>query len=350
MIEARDLTKSFGGKVAVDHLSFTVQPGRVTGFLGPNGAGKSTTMRLILGLDRPSGGEATIDGKRYADLVNPLRTVGALLEAKSVHTGRSARNHLLFLAQTQGLPASRVDAMLELVGLREVARRRAGGFSLGMGQRLGVAAALLGDPQILLLDEPVNGLDPEGVLWIRNLMKHLASQGKTVLVSSHLMSEMAVTADHLIVIGRGRLLANASTEDVIARGSGQSVRVRTPDPGRLTALITAEGGSAVPAANGNGEGNGTTDHAPVLTVTGVPAARIGELAASAGIVLHELTPQLATLEDAFLELTADSLEFGHLGTDLPGETASTGPATAGQATAGQATAGQASQPSKGSVR
>src|SRR5580704_16391761 len=197
MIEARDLTKRFGDKVAVDHLSFSVQPGRVTGFLGPNGAGKSTTMRLILGLDRPNGGTATINGVPYARLPRPLLTVGALLEAKSVHTGRSARNHLLFLAQTQGLPARRVDAVLELVGLREVAGKRAGGFSLGMGQRLGVAAAMLGDPQVLLLDEPVNGLDPEGVLWIRNLMKHLAGRGKTVLVSSHLMNEMAVTADHL---------------------------------------------------------------------------------------------------------------------------------------------------------
>ncbi len=311
MIEARELTKRFGDKLAVDHLSFTVQPGRVTGFLGPNGAGKSTTMRLILGLDHATAGTATIYGKRYADLVNPLRTVGALLEAKSVHTGRSARNHLLFLAQTQGLPRSRVDAVLELVGLREVAAKRAGGFSLGMSQRLGVAAAMLGDPHVLLLDEPVNGLDPEGVVWIRNLMKHLASEGKIILVSSHLMNEMAVTADHLIVIGRGKLLANAATEEVVARGSGQSVRVRTPDPAKLTALISAEGGTAVPTGNGNGT-EGDAGLAPALTVTGVTAARIGELAASASIVLHELTPQLASLEEAFLELTADSLEFGHL--------------------------------------
>ncbi len=311
MIEVRDLTKRFGDKVAVDHLSFTVEAGRVTGFLGPNGAGKSTTMRVILGLDHPNGGSATINGVPYAGLPRPLTTVGALLEARSVHTGRSARNHLLFLAQTQGLPASRVDSVLELVGLRDVAGKRTGGFSLGMGQRLGVAAAMLGDPQVLLLDEPVNGLDPEGVLWIRNLMKHLASEGRTILVSSHLMNEMAVTADHLIVIGRGRLLAAEATDEVIARGSGQSVRVRTPDPDRLTELITAEGGSAAPVANGNG-----SDHAAgpasVLTVTGLPAARIGELAASSGVVLHELTPQLATLEDAFLELTADSLEYGHL--------------------------------------
>jgi ABC-2 type transport system ATP-binding protein len=308
MIEARDLTKKFGATLAVDHLSFTVQPGRVTGFLGPNGAGKSTTMRIILGLDHPTSGSATINGKPYTELSTPLRTVGAVLEAKSVHTGRSARNHLLFLAQTQGLPSSRVDAMLDLVGLRPVANRRAGSFSLGMSQRLGVAAAMLGDPQILLLDEPVNGLDPEGVLWIRNLMKHLASEGKTVLVSSHLMNEMAVTADHLIVIGRGRLLADAATEEVIARGSGQSVRVRTPDPKRLTQLIAAEGGHAVPTTATE---NGNNGQAPVLTVTGIPAARVGELAASASVVLHELTPQLASLEDAFLELTSDSVEFGH---------------------------------------
>ena len=316
MIEARDLTKRFGDTVAVDHLSFVVQPGRVTGFLGPNGAGKSTTMRLILGLDRPTGGQTTIFGRRYSHLTNPLLTVGALLEAKSVHTGRSARNHLLFLAQTQGLPASRVDTVLELVGLRAVAGKRAGGYSLGMGQRLGVAAAMLGNPQVLLLDEPVNGLDPEGVLWIRNLMKQLAAEGRTIFVSSHLMNEMAVTADHLIVIGRGKLLADAPTEEVIARSSGQSVRVRTPDADRLIAVISAEGGRAVPATGGNGSANATPvpagSQAKVLTVTGIPAARIGELAASASIVLHELTPQLASLEDAFLELTAGSLEFGHL--------------------------------------
>jgi ABC-2 type transport system ATP-binding protein len=320
MIEARDLTKRFGDKVAVDHLSFSVHPGHVTGFLGPNGAGKSTTMRLILGLDHPNSGSATILGKRYADLVNPMRTVGALLEAKSVHTGRSARNHLLFLAQTQGLPASRVDAVLDLVGLRDVAGKRTGGYSLGMGQRLGVAAAMLGDPRVLLLDEPVNGLDPEGVVWIRNLMKHLASEGRIILVSSHLMNEMAVTADHLIVIGRGRLLADAPTAEVIARGSGQSVLVRTPMPDRLSALITAEGGHVSPAGTGNGDASlsgpagsaAPGDGVTALTVTGVPAARIGELAASSAIVLHELTPQLASLEDAFLELTADSLEYGHL--------------------------------------
>jgi ABC-2 type transport system ATP-binding protein len=315
MIEARDLTKSFGGKVAVDHLTFSVAPGRVTGFLGPNGAGKSTTMRLILSLDRPDSGSATINGRPYSELPSPLRTVGALLEAKSVHGGRSARNHLLFLAQTQNIPASRVDEMLALVGLSDVAQKRAGGFSLGMSQRLGVAAALLGDPEVLLLDEPVNGLDPEGVLWIRNLMKQLASQGKTVLVSSHLMNEMAVTADHLIVIGRGRLIADAATDELIARAAGQSVRVRTPDPGKLTDLIIADGGQVTPAraasdlAGTQSPAGGTA--AVTLTVTGLPAARIGEVAASGSVVLHELTPLLGTLEDAFLELTSDSLEFGH---------------------------------------
>src|SRR5262245_50005968 len=239
LIEVSNLTKRFGTKVAVDDLSFTVEPGRVTGFLGPNGAGKSTTMRVILGLDRQQAGTATIEGRAYQDLPDPLRTVGALLEAKSVHSGRSARNHLLFLAETQGLPASRVDAMLGLVGLTEVSGKRAGGFSLGMSQRLGIAAAMLGDPRVLLLDEPVNGLDPEGVLWIRNLMKYLAAEGRTILVSSHLMNEMAVTADHLIVIGMGRLITAASTAEVIARGTEKSVRVRTPDATKLTELLTA---------------------------------------------------------------------------------------------------------------
>ncbi len=321
-IEVRGLTKRFGRKVAVDDLTFTVEPGRVTGFLGPNGAGKSTTMRLILGLDHPHAGTATIGGRRYRDLPDPLRTVGALLEAKSVHPGRSARNHLRFLAQTQGLPARRVEEMLDLVGLREVADKRAGSFSLGMSQRLGIAAALLGDPRVLLLDEPVNGLDPEGVLWVRNLMKHLAAQGRTIFVSSHLMNEMAVTADHLIVIGRGRLIADASTAEVIARSTGKTVRVRTPDPARLTELIAAAGGTAraaaaepggAPTRDGAAPGGpaaGPADGATLLTVTGLEAARIGELAASASVVLHELTPQLASLEEAFMELTSQSLEFG----------------------------------------
>jgi ABC-2 type transport system ATP-binding protein len=325
MIEVRDLTKRYGDKVAVDHLSFTVEPGKVTGFLGPNGAGKSTTMRLVLGLDHPNSGTATINGRPYHELPRPLRTVGALLEAKSVHGGRSARNHLLFLAQTQGLPRRRVDEVLGLVGLVDVANKRAGGFSLGMSQRLGIAAALLGDPQVLLLDEPVNGLDPEGVLWIRNLMKQLAAEGRTILVSSHLMNEMAVTADQLIVIGRGKLIVESSTEDIIARSTDTSVRVRSPQADRLAALIEAAGGTATagdkvtapgqaataaPApANGNGAG--------LLTVTGLNAARIGEIAASAQIVLHELTP-LASLEEAFMELTSGSLEFGRREPDHAG--------------------------------
>jgi ABC-2 type transport system ATP-binding protein len=315
MIEVRDLTKRYGDKTAVDHLSFTVEAGRVTGFLGPNGAGKSTTMRLILGLDHPNAGSATINGQAYRDLSRPLRTVGALLEAKSVHGGRTARNHLLFLAQTQGLPRRRVAEVLGLVGLQDVANKRAGGFSLGMSQRLGIAAALLGDPQVLLLDEPVNGLDPEGVLWIRNLMKQLAAEGRTILVSSHLMNEMAVTADHLIVIGRGKLITESSTEDVIARSTDKSVRVRSPEAARLAKLIEAAGGAAVagdrtaPAATGAAPAGGPANGAGLLTVSGLDAPKIGEIAASAQIVLHELTP-LASLEEAFMELTSGSLEFG----------------------------------------
>jgi ABC-2 type transport system ATP-binding protein len=320
MIEVRDLTKRYGDKLAVDHLSFTVEPGRVTGFLGPNGAGKSTTIRLVLGLDRPNTGTATINGRPYRELSRPLHTVGALLEAKSVHGGRSARNHLLFLAQTQGLPRRRVDEVLGLVGLQAVADKRARGFSLGMSQRLGIAAALLGDPEVLLLDEPVNGLDPEGVLWIRNLMKQLAAEGRTILVSSHLMNEMAVTADHLILIGRGRLIVESSTEDVIAGSAVKSVRVRSPEAPRLAKLIEAAGGTAaqgdqaVPADTVTSSGTAAGASAPangagLLTVTGMDAARIGEIAASAQIVLHELTP-LASLEEAFMELTSGSLEFG----------------------------------------
>jgi len=312
MIEVNDLTKRYGDKLAVDHLTFSVEPGRVTGFLGPNGAGKSTTMRLVLGLDHATTGTATINGRPYQELANPLRTVGALLEAKSVHSGRSARNHLLFLAQTQGLPKSRVDEVLGLVGLQDVANKRAGNFSLGMSQRLGIAAAMLGNPEVLLLDEPVNGLDPEGVLWIRNLIKQLATEGRTILVSSHLMNEMAVTADYLIVIGRGKLITQSTTEDVIARSTDTSVRVRTPQAERLTELITAAGGTAKPGENGGRGGphpGGAGNGAGLLTVTGLPAARIGEIAASASIVLHELTP-LASLEEAFMELTSGSVEFG----------------------------------------
>jgi ABC-2 type transport system ATP-binding protein len=301
MIEVRDLTKRYGDKVAVDHLSFSVEPGRVTGFLGPNGAGKSTTMRLILGLDRPQAGTATIDGKRYGQLARPLAAVGALLEAKAMHTGRSAYNHLLFLAQSQGLPRRRVDEVLALVGLTPVAHKRTGGYSLGMSQRVGIAAAMLGNPPVLLLDEPVNGLDPEGILWVRNLMKQLAAEGRTIFVSSHLMNEMAVTADHLIVIGKGKLIADSPTDEFIARSSERSVLVRSPQGDRLSELITGEGGVV------KQENNGAP---PVLSVTGMEAPRIGELAAGAGIVLHELTPRLASLEEAFMELTADSAEFG----------------------------------------
>ncbi len=342
MIEVGNLTKRFGTKVAVDDLTFTVEPGHVTGFLGPNGAGKSTTMRIILGLDRPQRGTATIEGRAYRDVPDPLRTVGALLEAKSVHTGRSARNHLLFLAQTQGLPARRVDEMLELVGLTEVAGKRAGGFSLGMSQRLGIAAALLGDPRVLLLDEPVNGLDPEGVLWIRNLMKYLAGQGKTILVSSHLMNEMAVTADRLIVIGKGRLIADASTSDVIAHGTEKSVLVRSPDAARLAELVTAAGGEV---AHGNpasaAVGGGQPADGELLTVKNLEAPRIGELAASASLVLHELTPQLASLEEAFMELTAGSLEFG---LSDAGAIAAGGPVTGGDQRGGPVSTPQESQP------
>jgi ABC-2 type transport system ATP-binding protein len=309
VIQARDLTKRYGGKVAVDHLSFDVEPGMVTGFLGPNGAGKSTTMRLISGLDRPDTGTATIGGRAYAQLVRPLTVVGALLEARSLHPGRSARDHLLFLAQTQDIPARRVEEVLDLVGLLEVARKRAGGFSLGMTQRLGLAAAMLGDPPVLLLDEPGNGLDPEGIRWVRNFMRELAANGRTVFVSSHQMSEMAVTADRLVVIGRGRLIADTSTQEFIQRSSERSVLVRTPGHARLRELIEAEGGTV---RDGSGPGSSTGDGA--MVVTGLPAPRIGELAASDALVLHELTPQLPSLEEAFMELTADSVEYGKAGT------------------------------------
>ena len=302
MIEVRDLTKRFGDKLAVDHLTFDVAPGRVTGFLGPNGAGKSTTMRLILGLDRPQSGVATIDGLRYDQLNRPLRTVGALLEAKAMHPGRSAYNHLLFLATSQGLPSRRVDEVLSLVGLTAVARKRTRTYSLGMSQRVGIAAAMLGDPQVLLLDEPVNGLDPEGILWIRNLMKNLSAEGRTIFVSSHLMNEMAVTADHLIVIGKGKLISDCPTQEFIERSSERSVLVRSPQAAALTDLLAAEGGK-VTASPGNG------GQADALTVTGLEAPRIGEIAAAGGIVLHQLTPQLASLEEAYMELTAGSVEY-----------------------------------------
>jgi ABC-2 type transport system ATP-binding protein len=343
MIEVQNLTRRYGKKLAVDDLTFTVSPGQVTGFLGPNGAGKSTTMRLILGLDRPTEGTATINGRHYAELADPLRTVGALLEAKAVHPGRSAYNHLLFLAQSQGLPRRRVDEVLAMVGLADVAKKRTKGFSLGMGQRLGIAAALLGDPQVLLLDEPVNGLDPEGVRWVRILLRNLASEGRTILVSSHLMSEMSLTADHLIVIGRGKLIAASSTQEFIERSSERSVVVRSPDADRLAGLVEAEGGKTRPGSAP------AADQAPALVVTGLEAPRIGELAASGGIVLHELTPQLASLEEAFMELTADSVEFGEAsGTHAQqAEQAGTGTAGASAASAGASPAGASPMPSAG---
>ena len=298
MIEARNLTKNYGSKRAVDGLTFTVQPGIVTGFLGPNGSGKSTTMRLILGLDAPSKGDVTVNGRHYRDHPAPLAEVGALLEARSVHTGRSAYNHLLALAQTHGYPKKRVLEMIDLVGLHDVARKRAGQFSLGMGQRLGIAAALLGDPKTVLLDEPVNGLDPEGIHWIRGLLKGLAAQGKTVFVSSHLMSEMSLTADHLIVIGRGKLIADMSVDDFVARASKKAVLVRSPD---LTQLQEKLAGQGVTFADGE---------RGAFEVHGLTAEQIGDAAAAAGIALHELTPQQASLEEAFIDLTRDEVEFG----------------------------------------
>jgi len=307
VIEARNLTKDYGDKRAVDGLSFTVEPGVVTGFLGPNGSGKSTTMRLILGLDAPTAGDVTVNGKHYRDHAAPLHEVGALLEARSVHTGRSAYNHLLGLAQTHGIPKSRVLEMIDLVGLHEVARKRAGQFSLGMGQRLGIAAALLGDPKTVMLDEPVNGLDPEGIHWIRNLLKGLAAEGRTVFVSSHLMSEMALTAEHLIVIGRGKLIADTSVEEFVARASQKVVLVRSPELERLRTTLSAPDVTFVAVENG------------ALEVHGLTAAQVGDAAAAAGIALHELTPQQASLEEAFMELTREELEFGHK--DEPAEVA-----------------------------
>ncbi|MFG3253067.1 ABC transporter ATP-binding protein [Streptomyces sp. NPDC048172] len=297
MIELRGLTKRYGEKLAVDGLSFTVRPGIVTGFLGPNGAGKSTTMRMILGLDAPTRGDVRIDGKHYAQLQEPLNHIGALLEAKGVHGGRTARNHLLCLAQSNGIPERRVGEVLEMVGLTAVARKRPKGFSLGMGQRLGIAAALLGDPDILMFDEPVNGLDPEGIHWIRTLMQHLASEGRTVFVSSHLMSEMALTAEHLVVIGQGKLLADTSMSRFIEENSRTYVRIRTPEPERMRDMLVTEGFRPSP-----GEGG-------ALEVEGDDAARIGELSARERLVLHELSPQRASLEEAFMRLTAETVEY-----------------------------------------
>jgi ABC-2 type transport system ATP-binding protein len=297
MIEVRNLTKRFGDTIAVDDISFDVVPGRVTGFLGPNGSGKSTTMRVILGLDRPTSGTVTVNGRPYEGLRRPLFEVGALLDANAVHGGRSAYNHLLSLAQSNGIARGRVDEVIERVGLESVARKRAGGFSLGMSQRLGIAAALLGDPGVMLFDEPVNGLDPEGIKWVRNLLRSLAAEGRTIFVSSHLMSEMSLTADQLVVIGRGRLIADTSVEEFIERSAQNFVRVRSPQLEELARAITARGGKIRPEPDG------------ALAVSGLQISAVGDLARDAGIALHELSPQLASLEEAFMELTRESVEF-----------------------------------------
>ncbi|MFF4508687.1 ABC transporter ATP-binding protein [Streptomyces sp. NPDC001401] len=304
MIELEGLTKRYGEKLAVNNLTFTVRPGMVTGFLGPNGAGKSTTMRMMLGLDRPTAGDVRIDRKHYDHLKDPLKYIGALLDAKAVHGGRSAFNHLLCLAQSNGIPQRRVAEVLDTVGLTAVAKKKAKGFSLGMGQRLGIAGALLGDPRILMFDEPVNGLDPEGIHWIRNLMKALAAQGRTVFVSSHLMSEMALTADHLVVIGQGRLLADTSMADFIERNSRSYIRIRSPQRERLLDVLHEAGVTVIESGSG------------ALEVDGGKAEQIGELAAQHQIVLHELSPQQASLEEAFMQLTAESVEY-HAHADTP---------------------------------
>ena len=297
MIEAQHLTKRYGEKTAVDDLAFTVEPGRITGFLGPNGSGKSTTMRLILGLDAPTGGTVTVAGKAYRDFPAPLHEVGALLEARSVHTGRSAYHHLLAMAQTHGIPRSRVRELLALVGLDEVGRKRAGQFSLGMGQRLGIAAALLGDPEVLILDEPINGLDPEGIRWIRDLLKGLAAEGRTIFLSSHLMSEMSVTADHLIIIGRGRLIRDVSLSDFVDEWSKNLVHVRSPQAAELREAILGP------------DVRVSSEDASLLEVEGLSAAQIGDVAARNGLVIHELTPEKTSLEQAFMELTREETEY-----------------------------------------
>jgi ABC-2 type transport system ATP-binding protein len=309
MIEAHALTKRYGERTAVSDLSFTIRPGVVTGFLGPNGAGKSTTMRMILGLDAPTSGRVTVNGKQYAEHRAPLHEVGAMLEARAIHTGRSAYNHLLSLAATTGIPRRRVDEVIDIVGLGDVARKRVGGFSLGMGQRLGIASALLGDPATLVLDEPVNGLDPEGILWIRNLLKAQAAQGRTVLLSSHLMSEMALTAEHLIVIGRGRLIADTSVADFVRTAAGTSVRVRTDEAERLRHLLAGPDVSVASVERG------------VLEVTGLSSDRIGRIAADAAVALAELTPQQPSLEEAFMEMTRDAVEYQAPSRELEGQAA-----------------------------
>ncbi|WP_433173438.1 ABC transporter ATP-binding protein [Actinoallomurus sp. CA-150999] len=301
VIEVQNLTKRYGDTVAVDRLSFTVRPGQVTGFLGPNGAGKSTTMRMMLGLDRPATGRVLIDGRPYDRLTEPLRRVGALLEATAVHRGRRAQDHLWWLARSNRIPKTRVREVLALVGLESVARKRSKGFSLGMSQRLGIAATLLGDPPVLLFDEPLNGLDPEGIVWIRNLMKKLAAEGRTVFVSSHLMNEMALTADHLVVIGRGRLLADTTVTQFVAAHTRSFVRVRTPEPERMWNALAAAGVTVTQAADGTLEADGTE------------AATIGEIAAASGLIVHEVATQTASLEEAFMRLTGDVVDYraGH---------------------------------------
>jgi ABC-2 type transport system ATP-binding protein len=304
MIVTRELTKRYGKTVAVDGLGFTVRPGVVTGFLGPNGSGKSTTMRMILGLDVPDSGSATVNGSPYRDLRWPLREVGALLDAKAFHPGRSARNHLRCLAKTNDIPVARVDAVLDLVGLSAVAGTRAGKFSLGMGQRLGIASALLGDPGVLLFDEPVNGLDPEGIRWVRHLLRDLAAEGRTVLVSSHLITEMALTAERLVVIGRGTLIAEMSVEEFTAQSRSDSVRVVTPMPQRFVSALSRAGLRP------------NVDHDGSIVVTGVRSAEVGELAARDALTVHELTPVRASLEDAFMELTSDTVEYRSAASDV----------------------------------
>ncbi|WP_460062554.1 ABC transporter ATP-binding protein [Streptomyces sp. YKOK-I1] len=297
MIETRELTKRYGDKTVVDNLSFTVKPGEVTGFLGPNGAGKSTTMRMIVGLDSPTAGSVTVNGRAYARHSAPLQEIGTLLEAKSVHPGRTAVNHLMALAYTHGIPRRRVDEVIELAGLTSVAGKRVGAFSLGMGQRLGIAAALLGDPAIVMLDEPVNGLDPEGVLWVRNLLRSLADEGRAVMLSSHLMSETALIADHLVIIGRGRLLADTTVDDFTQEAGGGGVRVVTGDATRLRALLA---GPDVTISSSSAE---------ELLVSGREAREIGTIAAQHGVALYELTPQAVSLEEAFMQLTHDAVEY-----------------------------------------
>jgi ABC-2 type transport system ATP-binding protein len=313
LIEVEHVTKRYGSTVAVDDLSFTVQPGRVTGFLGPNGAGKSTTMRTIVGLDRPNQGSVRVNGRRYTSMRAPLTEVGALLEAKAVHPGRSATNHLLFMAQSNGIGKKRIGEVLHLVGLDDVAKRRTRTYSLGMGQRLGIACALLGDPGVLLFDEPVNGLDPEGIIWVRNLLIALAAEGRSILVSSHLMGEMAITAHNLVVIGRGRLIADTTVADFVAQASTREVVVRSPHAAALADTLTRHGAQVVTAQDGS------------LLVHGLDAPAIGQAAADIGAVLHELSPRQASLEEAFMELTKDSVEY-HTQAEAPVPATTTGEA------------------------